>query len=258
MAQPKAEKGLFREAGKKKDIEEEERLRNLAYAAFHCSSLRVRAASTSDCVTKREPTTPEEIEGIASGIASSAMMEMILTHERSAAFRTWLTSLQHRPVRLFQITINRKHSEAHRQQARPGEKSSQYPVRYRLCGAPASAHLCLRPQPGRKTSPPRLQPLNIIMNPHLRVARMRVVQTCRKTPRQGQAASTAGSRSPVAARCYGRTRSVPNLLRLLLTDSRGGRPSVSGFHTGRIVVHHLARRALNDGAVRVHSIVACA
>jgi hypothetical protein len=77
LAQPKAEGGLFREAGKKKDTEEEERLRNLAYAAFHCSSLRVRAASTSDCVTKREPTTPDEIEGIASGIASSAMMGMI-------------------------------------------------------------------------------------------------------------------------------------------------------------------------------------
>jgi len=49
----------------------DEKLRHLAYAAFHCSSLRTLAASTSDCVTKREPTTPVEIEGIA----SSAMME---------------------------------------------------------------------------------------------------------------------------------------------------------------------------------------
>ena len=45
-------------------------LRNLAYAAFHCSSLRALAASMSDCETKREPTTPAEMEGRA----SSAMM----------------------------------------------------------------------------------------------------------------------------------------------------------------------------------------
>ena len=45
-------------------------LRDLAYAAFHCSSLRALAASTSFCETKREPTTPDEIEGMAS---SSAM-----------------------------------------------------------------------------------------------------------------------------------------------------------------------------------------
>ncbi len=51
---------------------DEERLRYLAYAAFHCSSLRALAASTSDCEMKREPTTPVEIEGMA----SSAMMEM--------------------------------------------------------------------------------------------------------------------------------------------------------------------------------------
>lgn len=117
--------------------------------------------------------------------------------------------------------------------------------------------LCVLPQPGRKTSLPRPQPL-ISMNPHLRVARMRVVLTCRKTPRRDQVANTAGSRSPVVARCYGRTRSVLNLLRLLLTDSRGGPPSVSGSHTGRIAVQHLARRVPNNGAVRAHSIVACA
>jgi hypothetical protein len=50
-------------------------LRDLAYAAFHCSSLRALAASTSPCETKREPTTPDEIEGMAS---SSAMVEMMM------------------------------------------------------------------------------------------------------------------------------------------------------------------------------------
>ena len=47
------------------------KLKHLAYAAFHCSSLRALALSTSDCETKREPTAPVEIEGMA----SSAMME---------------------------------------------------------------------------------------------------------------------------------------------------------------------------------------
>jgi hypothetical protein len=51
-----------------------EKLKHLAYAAFHCSSLRALAESTSDCETKREPTAPVEIEGIA----SSAMMEISL------------------------------------------------------------------------------------------------------------------------------------------------------------------------------------
>ena len=64
LTKPKAKKrGLFRQVDNGK-------LRHLAYAAFHCSSLRTLAASTSDCETKREPTTPVEIEGIA----SSAMM----------------------------------------------------------------------------------------------------------------------------------------------------------------------------------------
>lgn len=39
---------------------------HLAYAAFHCSSLRALAVSISDCVTKREPTEPEDIEGMSS------------------------------------------------------------------------------------------------------------------------------------------------------------------------------------------------
>jgi hypothetical protein len=68
LTEPKAKKRRFVQAGKVDD----EKLRHLAYAAFHCSSLRALAVSTSDCVTKREPTTPDEIEGIA----SSAMMEM--------------------------------------------------------------------------------------------------------------------------------------------------------------------------------------
>ena len=57
-----------------KDNTAKENLRNLAYAAFHCSSLRVLAASTSDCETKREPTTPVEMEGRA----SSAIMTMVM------------------------------------------------------------------------------------------------------------------------------------------------------------------------------------
>jgi hypothetical protein len=121
-----------------------------------------------------------------------------------------------------------------------------------LAPLPSSTHLSA-PQLGQKTSPPRLQTLIIMnVNPHLQVARMRVVPTCRKTPRQDQAANTAGSRSPVAVQSYHRrTCSVQNLLLLLLADWRGGLPSVLGFPTGRIVVHHLARRVPN-GDGRAH------
>lgn len=44
----------------------------LAYAAFHCSSLRCLAKSISDWDSKREPTAPEDIDGITeSSIAES-------------------------------------------------------------------------------------------------------------------------------------------------------------------------------------------
>lgn len=39
---------------------------NLAYAAFHCSSRLAFAVSSSDWETKREPTVPDDIEGISS------------------------------------------------------------------------------------------------------------------------------------------------------------------------------------------------
>lgn len=38
-------------------------LNHLAYAAFHCSSLRALATSISSCVTNRDPTTPEDNDG---------------------------------------------------------------------------------------------------------------------------------------------------------------------------------------------------
>jgi hypothetical protein len=86
----------------------EEMLRDLAYAAFHCSSLRALAASTSDCETKREPTTPDEIEGIMA--SSSAMVEMtiqaggvdfLILRAPPHSIQPWLTTPQHGPVRLF-------------------------------------------------------------------------------------------------------------------------------------------------------------
>lgn len=42
----------------------------LAYAAFHCSSRRALAVSRSVWETKREPTEPVEMEGIASSAMS--------------------------------------------------------------------------------------------------------------------------------------------------------------------------------------------
>jgi hypothetical protein len=55
----------------------EESMRNLAYAAFHCSSLRDLAASTSDCEMKREPTMPVEMEGRASSAIMTTVMMMV-------------------------------------------------------------------------------------------------------------------------------------------------------------------------------------
>jgi hypothetical protein len=108
-------------------------------------------------------------------------------------------------------------------------------------------------QPGRKTSPPRRQTL--ISNSHLWAARMacpmRVVRTCRKTPRQDQAANTAGSRSLAAVQHCRRNCSVPSLL------LPGGPPSNSGSPIGRTAVPHAARRVLNR-PLRAHPIGACA
>jgi hypothetical protein len=94
-------------------------------------------------------------------------------------------------------------------------------------------------QLGQKTSLPR--PQTLIMNFHLREARMvhptRIALTCRNTPRQesqDQVVNTAGSHSLAAAQCYHRRTCLG--LSLLLRDSRGGLPSVSGFTTGTIAV----------------------
>jgi hypothetical protein len=94
-------------------------------------------------------------------------------------------------------------------------------------------------QLGRKMSLPR--PQTLIMNFHLREARMahltHIALTCHNTPRQDQAANTAGSRSLVAAQCYHRQKCLG--LSLLLHDWRGGLQSVLGFTTGTIAVWNL-------------------
>jgi hypothetical protein len=179
---------------------------------------------------------------------------------RSAAFRTWLTTPQHGPVRLLQIPTNRRQPGENRStMPRPGARSSQDPVRYYCRCALLSAErliLCAT-QPGRKTS--RRRPRTLISNsPHLWAARMacpmRVARTYRKTPPRDRAANTAGSRSLAAGHCFHHRKcSVPSLL---LFVSRGGPPSL-GFLTGRIAVQHWARRALNR-YLRARPIGACA
>ena len=138
-------------------------LRDLAYAAFHCSSLRALAASTSFCETKRELTTPDEIEGMASSSAMGGDDDASLRRgcldlliPRSAAFRTWLTTPQHGPVRLSQIPANRRQPGANRSiMSRPGARSSPDPVRYNcLCALLSAERLILCAAAWAKDEPP--------------------------------------------------------------------------------------------------------
>jgi len=90
---------------------------DLAYAAFHCSSRLALADSMSVEETKREPTTPVDIEGIDSSIAMS------LRESRRAVRLRHGEHYRHGEQRLAQIPL----SSLNRQSLRSSQHSQQPP-----------------------------------------------------------------------------------------------------------------------------------